>query len=148
MPSTYFQLQYHLVFCTKNRCPAITDCLEPDLYAYLGGILRSLGGMALATGGIADHVHILAGLKPIHSVAAVMRELKAGSSQWLHEQKGLARFSWQTGYAAVTVSPSARDSVRRYIQTQREHHRRRSFRNELIELLGRSGITYDERFLD
>ncbi|MBI3941084.1 MAG: IS200/IS605 family transposase [Acidobacteria bacterium] len=148
MPSTYFQLQYHLIFSTKNRRRLISDSLAPDLHAYLGGILRNLAAVAVAIGGVADHVHILAGLKPIHSVASVMRELKSGSSQWLHQQKGLAAFSWQAGYAAVTVSPSATEKVRRYIEAQPEHHRRKSFRDELMELLRPSGIAYDERFLD
>ena len=141
MPSTYSQLYYHLIFSTKNRQPLITANLAPELYAYLGGILRSLRGRALALGGIADHVHILAGLKPVHSVASVTRELKSGSSQWLHGKDGQSDFFWQIGYAAITVSPSATGVVRRYIQTQAEHHRRMSFREELIALLRQSGIT-------
>jgi hypothetical protein len=71
MPSTHFQLRYHLVFSTKDRQRLISEGLGPELYSYLGGILRDLGGVALQIGGVADHVHILAGLKPAHSVATV-----------------------------------------------------------------------------
>jgi putative transposase len=148
MPSTYSRLLYHLIFSTKNRRPWITDSFGPDLYAYMGGILRRLGGTALAFGGMDDHIHILTGLKPVHSVSSILRELKSGSSDWLHQEKNRPDFYWQEGFAAITVSPSAVESVRRYIQNQQEHHRKRSFRQELVELLKKSGIEFDERYLD
>ena len=148
MPSTYLSLHYHLVFSTKNRQPSISDRLAPDLHAYMGGIIRALGGVALAVGGVADHVHVLVGLKPVHSVASVIRDLKSGSSQWVHQRKRDPGFWWQEGYAAITISPVATESVRRYIETQREHHHKREFREELIEMLRDNGIAYNEEFLD
>ncbi len=59
MAGTYTNLLYRLVFSTKERIPLITKELQPDLYAYLGGIVRGEGGVLLEVGGISDHVHLL-----------------------------------------------------------------------------------------
>lgn len=77
-----------------------------------------------------------------------MRELKKSSSKWVHEHLGATDFSWQEGYAAFTISPSACDGVKKYIANQEQHHRTRTFREELIELLEQSGIDYDVKWLD
>ena len=77
-----------------------------------------------------------------------MRELKKSSSLWVVETMKEPTFRWQEGYAAFSVSASARPAVQKYIANQEEHHRVKSFREELIEFLNKSGITYDERYLD
>jgi putative transposase len=148
MGSTYLSLHYHLVFGTKNREPLIARDWWPRLHEYLGGTIAGLGGVPQGVGGVADHVHLLVGLKATHSLADVLRELKKASSVWVHEQVGVRSFAWQEGYAAFTVSPPARDGVRRYIAHQEEHHRVRSFRDELVELLEQAGIEYDPTYLD
>lgn len=147
MPSTHVSLSYHIVFSTMHRQAFISKALASDLHAYLGGIIQKLGGVAIEIGGVADHVHILVGLKATHCLADLLREIKSGSSQWLHEQRKVRCFSWQEGYAAVTVSPSAIEQVRRYIATQEEHHRKKTFQEELVEFLQQNGIAYDERYL-
>jgi hypothetical protein len=78
----------------------------------------------------------------------VLRELKKASSIWVHEHIGLPSFSWQEGYAAFTVSATAREAVRKYITIQEDHHRTRTYREELIEMLEKAGIAYDPRYLD
>jgi REP element-mobilizing transposase RayT len=148
MASTYLSLHYHLVFGTKYREPAIAAEWRSRLHEYLGGTISGLGGFPQGVGGVADHVHLLVGLKATHCLADVLRELKKASSAWVHKQIGLASFAWQEGYAAFTVSATARESVQKYIANQEEHHRARSFREELIEMLERAGIQYDEQFLD
>jgi putative transposase len=120
---------------------------EP-FHEYLGGTVRGLGGTAQGVGGVADHVHLLVGLKATHCLADFMRELKKASSQWAANSIRDPSFAWQEGYAAFTVSASAIESVRRYIAEQEEHHRKRTFREELVEFLQRSGVAYDERYLD
>ena len=77
-----------------------------------------------------------------------MRELKKASSAWIHEEIGQRSFSWQEGYAAFTVSATVRDAVRKYISNQEEHHRLKSFREEFVELLEKTGVEYDPRYLD
>jgi putative transposase len=147
MPSTYLSLHFHLVFGTKNREPTIRDAWRERLHEYLGGIIRGLGGFPEGVGGTADHVHLLVGLKATHCLADVMRELKKASSAWVHQEIGEG-FAWQEGYSAFTVSATAREAVKKYIANQEEHHQVKSFREELIEMLGKAGVEYDVRYLD
>ena len=108
MASTYLSLHYHLVFATKNREAIIAPEWRSRMHEYLGGIISGLGGFSQGVGGVADHVHLLVGLKATHCLADVMRELKKASSAWVHEQIGVRTFAWQEGYAAFTVSAPGR----------------------------------------
>src|SRR5207249_3404171 len=93
------------------------------------------------------HVHLLVSLRATHTLADVLRELKSVSSKWAHEEMGVRSFAWQEGYGAFTVSASQLENVRRYIQQQEEHHRTRTFREEYLALLQRSGAEFDERYV-
>ncbi len=148
MPSTHTCLLFHLIFATKNREPLITPKWRDSFHEYLGGVARGLNAHPQGTGGVANHVHMLVGLKATHCLADFMRELKKASGVWAADVSRCPGFHWQEGYAAFTVSASARESVQDYIAKQEEHHRTRSFRDELIEFLTRSGVPYDERYLD
>ena len=148
MASTYLSLHYHLVFGTKNREPFIAPQWASRLHQYLGGTILTLGGFPQGVGGVADHVHLLVGLKATHCVADVVREVKKAASLWVHEQIGLKAFAWQEGYAAFTVSPTAREAVRQYTANQEEHHRVRSFREEFVDMLETAGIEYDPKYFD
>jgi REP element-mobilizing transposase RayT len=148
MPSTHTQLLYHLIFATKNREPLMADSWRARLHEYLGGCVAGLDGTPQGVGGVADRVHLLVGLKPTHCLSDFMRELKKSSSNWVRQTIGVSEFAWQEGYAAFTVSASARDPVRDYIGRQEEHHRRKTFRAELVAFLQESGVAYDERYLD
>src|SRR5580765_8051850 len=123
MPSTYLSLHYHLVFGTKDRAPLIEPSWRNRLHEYLGGTVEGLKGFPEGVGGMADHVHLLIGLKATHCLADFMRELKKASSVWVRDEIGERDFAWQEGYAAFTVSPNARDAVKEYIDRQAEHHR-------------------------
>jgi len=148
MPSTYLSLHYHLVFSTKNRDAIITPEWRASLFDYLGGTVRGLDGISQQVGGVADHVHLLVGLKATHCLADFMRELKKASSNWVHDEMRVRTFAWQEGYAAFTVSASKCAGVRNYVATQEEHHHKKSFRDELIELLTMAEIDYDPAYLD
>ena len=147
MSSTHSSLHYHIVFGTKNHDPIIQSAWRGKLHAYLGGIVRTMNGVPESIGGVSDHVHLLIGLRPMHCLADVLRELKEVSSGWVHTELHVPHFAWQEGYGAFTVSPSQREPVRRYIQQQEEHHRTRTFREEYLELLRRSEVEFDERFV-
>lgn len=146
-PSTYLSLHYHLIFSTKERRRFIADPWRNRLHAYLGGTVRTLRGVPEAVGGTADHVHMLVGLRATHCLADVLCEIKRASSQWVHETFGVSEFSWQDGYGAFTVSASAIGAVKQYILRQEEHHRKKTFQEEYVEILQRSGVEYDERYL-
>ncbi len=147
MPSTHTNLHYHLVFSTKDRAPLIGQDWRDKLHAYLGGIVRNLNGVALAVGGTEDHAHLLVGLKPTHRLADALRDIKQGSSEWVHKELCRRSFAWQPGYGAYTVSPSNVERVRHYVLHQDEHHRHKTFQEEYVEMLRTGGIEYDERFL-
>ena len=146
--STYASLHYHIVFGTKNRRPWIHPSWEARLHEYLGGTARGLDAFPQGIGGVKDHVHLLIGLKTTHRIADFMRELKKSSSAWVHDNMHVGEFAWQEGYGIFSVSATAREAVKRYIANQRSHHRKRGFREELIELLERAGVEYDARYLD
>ena len=146
--STYTNLLYHVVFSTKDRRPLIADAFRERLHEYVGGTLRGLGGTALEINSVSDHIHILARLKPYPSVSDALRDLKANAAKWLNEEVlRIRKFGWQDGYAAFTVSESQVPRVKRYIRNQAEHHRRTDYKAELLELLKKHKVEYDERYL-
>ena len=147
MPSTYVSLYYHIVFSTKLRLARIRGPWQERLYSYLGGVLRGLKAVSEGTGGTEDHVHILASLRAAHCLAEVVRDLKSSSSKWVHEVIGDPYFGWQDGYGAFTVGKSQVEDVKEYIRSQKEHHRKRTFQEEFLDLLRENGIEYDKRFL-
>lgn len=148
MPQSYVCLHYHLVFSIKNRAPAITPEIEPRLWEYLGGLVRGLGGTPIQIGGIEDHVHLLVTLRQDSALSDMLRDIKAGSSGWVHDTFPDAKnFWWQTGYGAFTVSHSNVDAVKAYIVNQKEHHNRLSFEDEFRKLLEKHGVGFKEEYL-
>jgi putative transposase len=148
MAHTYASLFYHCIFSTKDRAPQIVPQLAPDLFAYMGGIVRSLHGIPLLINGVADHVHMLIALPATLSIADAMRLVKTNSSKWVHERfPDHASFAWQSGYGAFSVSKSNVPSVDAYIARQEEHHRTMTFQEEFLAFLRRHGIDYDERYI-
>ncbi|MBL9135978.1 MAG: IS200/IS605 family transposase [Verrucomicrobiales bacterium] len=138
----------HLVFGTKHRAKLLSDAFRPDLHRYMAGILESVDCPAVIINSVPDHVHALFHLHRRRALASVVGELKRGSSRWLKEADlSLATFHWQNGYAAFSVSHSAVPTVKAYISSQAEHHRRKSFEDEFRSFLIRHEIPYDERFL-
>jgi hypothetical protein len=114
----------------------------------MGGIIRTLDGIALSIGGTADHVHLLTKQPATISMSDLMRTLKTNSSRWVHETwPSESSFAWQTGYGAFSVSQSNADAVREYIANQEAHHRTISFQEEFVRFLKRHGIEYDERYI-
>lgn len=119
---------------------------RPRVHSYLGGIIRGMSGVAEIVGGVADHVHLLISLRPVHCIADLMRDMKKDSSRWAKDNFD-RRFAWQEGYAAFTVSPTATNAVRNYIANQETHHGKHSFVDELKELLEKAGVEYQEKYL-
>lgn len=148
MPHSYVNLLYHVVFSTRDRQPHLTTERRPRLYEYIGGVIRKRGGISLAINGVDDHVHVLTKLRPDKAVSEVIRDLKAGSSGWMHQVFPEVRdFKWQNGYGAFTVSSSLSQKVNDYIRDQERHHATLSFRDEFTLLLRKNGIEFDERYL-
>ena len=148
MGSTFLSLHYHIIFSTKERRPWIASPWRDRLHEYLGGTIRGLDGIPQAVGGVADHVHLLVGLRATHKLADFVRELKKAGTAWVRDQKLEPAFCWQEGYAAFTVSPGVRIRVKGYIARQEEHHRRQSYISELKSLLEQAEVEYDPKYLE
>ncbi len=143
MANTYDINLVHCIFGTKGRLPLIR---EPEkLWSVLRAVARNSQIEVLAVGGTNNHVHLLLKLAKTRTLSDVMRELKSVSS--LRIRKSVPAFAWQDGYGAISVSPPAMQAVTQYIAHQQEHHRRKSFDEEYVEILDRAGVTYDPKYV-
>jgi REP element-mobilizing transposase RayT len=148
MAGTYTNLLYHVVFSTRQRRPLITEKIERSLHKYMGGVIRNQKGVLLEINGMPDHVHLFFKLKPTIAISNIVRDIKANSAHWLNDSRKLTvRFAWQDGYSAFTVSESQVERVKAYIRNQKQHHRRNDYRSELLTLLEKHRIEYEERYL-
>ena len=139
------QLLCHVVFCTKDRAKTIPLTKREELYKYIYGILNSLGCYLVRINGMEDHIHILFELKPTLSLSETMKTVKQSSSFWLKDNQIFSDFEgWGRGYFAVSVSPTAKESCRRYIMNQELHHRGEGFVGELESMIKKIGLEWFE----
>jgi REP-associated tyrosine transposase len=148
MPQSLSSILIHLIFSTKHREPFITPEIETELHPYLASIFRSLKSPALAINGTQDHVHAVFALSRVITIADLVEEVKTDSSKWI-KTKGpeFRNFHWQNGYGAFSVGQAEVADVKRYIQSQKEHHRRVAFQDEYCQFLKDYAIEYDERYV-
>jgi REP element-mobilizing transposase RayT len=138
----------HLVFSTKSHIKILDKNVSNELYRYISAILKSCNSPAITIGGTSDHVHILCVLSKNISTAKLLEEIKKSSSKWIKTKGDTYRhFKWQGGYASFSVSQSYVTSIKKYIENQELHHKKISFRNELLKLLDDYYIVYDKRYL-
>ena len=139
----------HVVFSTKDRRPFITPELQERLWPYLGGIARENKMRAILVGGVADHIHILLSLPSTLAISKAVQLIKGNSSKWVHETfPQHAAFEWQEGYGAFSLGVSGIEATVAYIENQAEHHRRRTFQEELKVILDKHGMVYEDWMLD
>jgi REP element-mobilizing transposase RayT len=148
MSQSLAKLLVHLIYSTKNREPILRDDIHNELLRYSAGILKELESPAILINSVEDHVHILYSHSKNYSPSKIVEEVKKGSSKWL-KTKGpaYAGFHWQSGYGAFSVSQSGVAEVVKYIEGQKEHHRRKTFQEEYHEFLKRYEVPYDERYV-
>lgn len=148
MAHTFSNILIHTMFSTKHRKPCLDEEARQELFPYMGGIVANLKGQSLLINGPSDHVHMLFVQPAALGLGELMEKVKANSSRWVHQRwPERARFAWQTGYTAFSVSQSQVETVRKYVRNQEQHHRKISFEEELAAFLKQHGIVYDERFL-
>ena len=148
MPQSLSAVYIHLVFSTKERRPFLRDeTIRESLHSYLGGISKQLECAPIITGGMEDHVHLLARFGRTITQAEWVKELKRVSNPWLKEQHSIRDFEWQGGYADFSVSASNLEQVKKYITNQEQHHRKMHFQDELRTLLRRYHVEWDERYI-
>ncbi|MEZ4990275.1 MAG: IS200/IS605 family transposase [Saprospiraceae bacterium] len=148
MPNTYTQLDIQLVFAVKGRQSLVHRSWKDDLYRYITGIVQNHGHKMLRINGMPDHVHIFIGYHPTQLIPKLVEEIKTSSNAYIKQQRFTnAKFSWQTGYGAFSYSRSHRDAVIKYIDTQEEHHRKKTFREEYLDFLQKFEVEYKEEYL-
>ncbi|MBA2582327.1 MAG: IS200/IS605 family transposase [Bacteroidetes bacterium] len=147
MANTYSQISIQAVFAVKGRENIITKEWRDELHRYISGIIQT-EAKSLAVGGWQDHVHIFFGLPPALSVSQLLQKVKANSSKWINDKKFIkGKFQWQEGYGAFSYSRSQRNAVINYIMKQEEHHKKKSFKEEYLEMLNNFEIEHEEKYL-
>ena len=148
MGSSLARNDIHIVFHIKYHSMEIRDKDLGQVFAYIGGAIRNMGGIPVEIGGIGNHVHILTSLPKTISLSDFVKRIKAYSSKWIKtlDEQYYEGFCWQAGYGAFSVSYNALDNVVRYIRNQAAHHHRTDWRDEYKLLLDEAGVEYDERW--
>ena len=146
MPQSLANILIHVIWSTKERRLLISDAVRPGLHGYMAGILKNLESPALVINSVDDHVHVLCQLSKNLAACKLVEEVKKSSSKWMKEQ-GVSGFTWQNGYGLFSVSQSNVDAVRKYIEGQAEHHRKRDFKEEFREFCQKYNVPLDERYV-
>jgi len=148
MANTYTQLLVQIVFAVKGRQNLISEAHREPLEKYICGIISNKQSKPLAIYCNPDHCHVLIGFNPSVSIADLVRDIKANSSKWINENHWVpGKFAWQEGYGAFSYARSQLNVVVQYILNQREHHRKRTFKEEYLEFLQKFEIDFDERYV-
>jgi REP element-mobilizing transposase RayT len=148
MPQSLSKVYVHITFSTKYRHPLIDTEIEEELWAYLGGICKTLECNPVRVGGYNNHVHICCLLSKKITQMKLLEEIKKESSKWIKTKgKKYENFYWQDGYGIFSVNPSQIEIVTKYIKNQHEHHKKQTFEKELLAFFKKYNMEYDERYL-
>ena len=150
MGSTFSSILLHFVFAPKGRENKLLDSYREELHKYITGIVHAntYSCRMLATGSVTDHIHSLISVHPMVAPAKLIQTIKANSSKWINEKKFLrTRFEWQEGYGVFSHSISHKAVTIKYVLNQKEHHRKKTFREEYLEMLRKHGIEFKEEYV-
>jgi putative transposase len=136
MPHSFNKIWIHAIWATKERIPLIKESIEQKVYRFISEQLREQGCPVRIINGMPDHIHCLFLLSPQKSIAAVIKQIKGSSSHFINHYNIVPeKFSWQTGYAAYSVSESGVQKVFEYIKNQKKHHQKKTFQEEYEDFL-------------
>lgn len=145
MLHSHTRIFIHLIWATKSRERMLTKDVRPMLRRQLADYARDNNIHCEALNAQMEHVQGLISLQSTQKIDDVVKLLKGESSHWINEQNLLrGKFSWQRGYAALSVSPSHVERLKLYINNQDEHHRRRTFAEEYPVILKKYGFSLEE----
>jgi REP element-mobilizing transposase RayT len=148
MPGSFSQIYIQIVFAVKGRYSLIQPEWEAQLQRYITGIVENKGQKMIAINGMPDHIHIFIGMKPSCCLSNLVREIKKSSNEFIKESKFTGhQFNWQEGFGAFSYGHSQIDKVAAYIHNQKEHHKKKTFRDEYIGFLKAFNITFEEKYL-
>lgn len=148
MPNTYSQIYIQIIFAVKGRQNLIAKQHRERLHKYITGIIQRREQKALAIFSMPDHTHLLIGLKPSIAISDLVRDVKSGSSKFINDNNWIpSKFNWQEGFGAFSYSKSQLDNVIKYILNQKEHHKKKTFKDEYISFLRNFEVDYNEHYL-
>jgi putative transposase len=148
MANTFTQIYIHLIFAVKHRMNSIKNENRIELYKYITGIIKKKNQKLLSVNGTNNHIHILIGMKPDTKLSDLVRDIKSNSCKFINEKKWtLGRFEWQEGFGAFSYSQSQIPVIAKYIENQEHHHKKKSFKEEYLEMLAKYNVVYDEKYL-
>ena len=148
MPNTFSQIYIQVVFAVKGRESLILSSWEEELYKYITGIIQNKEQKMLAINGMPDHIHFFIGMKPNCNLSDLVREIKKSTNLFINEKKfSRFKFQWQEGYGAFSYSHSALDNVISYINNQKEHHKKITFKDEYKDFLKKFNVDYKDEYL-
>jgi putative transposase len=146
--STYTQILYQIVYSTWNREKVLDEWNREEIFKYISGILNNKKCHLYRIGGVSDHIHILTHIHPTVSLSSLVKDIKLASTEYIKTKKLFQNFSgWQEGYGAFTYSFKDKDRLIEYIKNQGTHHRVKTFKEELKDLLIEHEIEFDEKYL-
>lgn len=146
--STYTQSLYQIVFSTKEREKTLTKDNREELFRYIWGVLKNQKCHLYRIGGVEDHIHIVTHIHPSIAVSSLVKDIKLASSDYIKKQNLFPDFkAWQVGYGSFTYSFGNKDKLIEYVKNQEMHHHKKTFREELIELLNEHQVEFDEKYL-
>lgn len=148
MANTYTQMYVHIVFSPKNKQALIGKSWKNELEKYITGIVQNQKHKLLAIGSMPDHIHIFIGYNVNYLIPDLVEEIKTSSNSWVKQNKLTQfQFAWQKGYGAFSHSRSQLDIVINYILNQKKHHKKKSFRDEYLEILRKNDIQFSDEYV-
>lgn len=131
MSHSYNRLLIHAIWGTKDRLPLIIPKSEQQIIDFIKSQFSELGCQVIIMNGTADHIHCLFLLNAQKAITEIIKQVKGSSSHFINENNlTYEKFSWQTGYAAYSVSESVLEKVYEYISNQKTHHLKKTFQEE------------------
>lgn len=148
MPGTFSQIYIQVVFAVKGRENLISKNWKDELNKYIAGIIKGKNQRSIIVNGMPDHIHVFIGIKPSIAISDLVRDIKNNSTNFINKNKYVCgKFSWQEGFGAFSYSQSHIQNVYNYILNQDEHHKKKTFKEEYLELLKKFEIDYNEKYL-
>jgi len=148
MANTYTQIYIQVVFAVQGRQCLIQPDYKEEIHKYITGIVTNQGQKMIQINGVADHVHLLIGMKPNIALSDLVRDVKAGSSKFINERRWIkGKFNWQEGFIAFSYGHSQLDQVIQYIRNQEKRHQKNSFKNEYLTLLRKFDIAFEDKYV-
>ena len=148
MANTYSQIYIQVVFAVQNRKALIQSDWETELFKYITGIVQKKGQKMLSINGTSNHIHFFIGMKPSCCLSDLVREIKKSSNTFIKEKNfSKFHFQWQEGFGAFSYGHSQLTDVIHYIENQKTHHKKQTFKEEYLAFLKAFDIDFKDEYV-